>query len=176
MMKRLLNMICILSVTLLAGCSDSSVAVPSMSEPAAELSSAQLVTTPDTTQLQTAKDSTMPTVTIQIGTSNFTAILYDNESAHAIIREMPFTLVMDDYAGQEKVTELAFDLPGAVRETPATINAGDIYLWSGNSLVLFYTTFPNSYSYVPVGYIEDVSGFRDALGSGSAEVTFSAEN
>lgn len=79
-------------------------------------------------------------------------------------------------ASQEKVTDLTFALPSAVTETPATINAGDIYIWSDNNLVLFYTTFSNSYSYVPVGYIEDVTGLRDALGRGSAEVTFSTND
>lgn len=95
-----------------------------------------------------------------------------NESTQVIVQEMPFTLEMDDYASQEKVAELTFALPSAVTETPATINAGDLYLWSGNNLVLFYSPFSNSYSYVPVGYIEDVTGLQDALGSGSVEVTF----
>ncbi len=117
----------------------------------------------------------MPRVNIKIGSDNFTAVLHDNESARAIIREMPFTLKMDDFSSQEKVADLTFDLPSAGTEIPATINAGDIYLWSGNSLVLFYTSFSNSYRYVPVGYITDVAGLTDALGSGSVEVTFSIE-
>ncbi|MDF2927193.1 MAG: hypothetical protein K0R57_6107 [Paenibacillaceae bacterium] len=117
--------------------------------------------------------ATIPTINIQVGNKNFTATLHDNESARTIVQEMPFTLKMDDFASQEKVTDLTFALPSARAETPASINAGDIYLWSGNNLVLFYTTFSNSYSYVPVGYITDVTGLTDALGSGSVEVTFS---
>jgi len=88
---------------------------------------------------------------------------------------MPFTLKMDDYGSQDKVTRLTFDLPTALTQTTASINIGDIYLWSGNNLVLFYTTFSNSYSYVPVGYITDASELRNALGSGSVEVTFSVQ-
>jgi len=87
---------------------------------------------------------------------------------------MPLTLEMDDYASQEKVTGLPFALPSASTETPATINAGDIYLWSGNSLVLFYNMFSNLYSYVPVGYIVDVAGLTDAVGRGSVIVIFGA--
>ena len=90
-------------------------------------------------------------IAITIGNQTFDAKFFNNESARTIIAEMPFSLDMNDYASQEKVTELSFSLPLASAETPATINAGEIYLWSGNSLVLFYTTFSNSYSYVPVG-------------------------
>ncbi len=86
---------------------------------------------------------------------------------YTIIRAQP------DFASQEKVTALTFDLPSAQTEIPARINAGDIYLWSGNNLVLFYTTFSNSYSYVPVGRITDASSLADTLGSGSLRVTFS---
>lgn len=119
------------------------------------------------------EDSIMPSVNIQVGDMNFTATMHDNESSRAIVGEMPFTLNMDDFGSKEKVTDLTFDLPSAQTIVPATINAGDICLWSGNNLVLFYTTFSNSYSYVPVGYIEDVTGLRDALGRGSVNVTFS---
>jgi len=115
----------------------------------------------------------MQTVNIQAGDKNFTVVMYDNGSAHTIAQEMPFTLNMDDFASQEKVTKLSFDLPSTSTVVPAAINAGYIYLWSGNNLVLFYTTFSNSYSYVPIGYITDVFGLTDALGSDSVEVTFS---
>ena len=119
-------------------------------------------------------ENSMLNLTITVRDRTFTVKLYDNASARAILEQMPFTLEMDDYATQEKVVRLPFALPSASTETPARINSGDIYLWSGNNLVLFYTTFSNSYSYVPVGYIEDVTGLRDALGSGRVAITFSA--
>lgn len=111
-------------------------------------------------------------VNMAIGDQVFATSFYDNESTRKIVSEMPFTLEMADYASQEKVANLAFELPPVSAETPATINAGDIYLWSGNSLVLFYTTFSNFYSYVPVGYIVDIEDFVKALGSGSVTVSF----
>jgi len=121
---------------------------------------------------------TMININITVGTQVFAAKFYDNESARTIVSRMPLTLEMDDYASQEKVAGLPFVLPfvrpSASAETPATINTGDIYLWSGNSLVLFYTTFSNSYSYVPVGYIVDVAGLTDAVGRGSVTVVFGA--
>lgn len=118
----------------------------------------------------------MINVTITVGNEVFAAKFYDNESARAIVSEMPFTLEMEDYASQEKVTDLDFALPSASTEAPATINSGDIYLWAGNSLVLFYTTFSNSYSYTRLGYITDVAGLAEALGSGNIEVSFTINN
>jgi len=118
---------------------------------------------------------TMININITVDTQVFAAKFYDNESARTIVSQMPLTLEMDDYASQEKVAGLPFALPSASTETPVTINAGDIYLWSGDSLVLFYTTFSNLYSYVPVGYIVDVAGLTDAVGRGSVTVVFGAE-
>lgn len=196
-MKKILSiMLSIICVIALAGCSGNSSPNTPPSEPL--VSTAEPSSTPsesDTqgeapqsntpmptpspapteskTPEQPKADATIPTINIQVGNKNFTATLYDNESARTIVGEMPFTLKMDDFASQEKVADLTFALPSASTETPARINAGDIYLWSGNNLVLFYTTFSNSYSYVPIGYITDVAGLTDALGSGSVEVTFS---
>lgn len=115
-------------------------------------------------------------VNITVGSQVLSTKFYNNESAQAIIEEMPFALEMGDYTSQEKVASLNIALPSSSTETPDTINAGEIYLWSGNSLVLFYTTFPNSYSYVPIGYIEDVEGLVQVLGSGNVEVTFTTNN
>lgn len=119
-----------------------------------------------------ADENDMYDVEITVGNSVFAAKFYDNASAQAIIVQMPFSLNMGDYAGQEKVTELSFSLPNASTESPATIRSGELYLWSGNCLVLFYTTFSNSYSYVPIGYIEDTTGLTEALGSGSVQAAF----
>lgn len=116
----------------------------------------------------------MMDVSITAGGQTFAARFYDNPSARAIVAEMPFSLEMDDFAAQEKVAELLFRLPPATAQTPATIHSGDICLWSGNSLVLFYTEFSNRYGYVVVGYVADAAGLADALGSGSVQVAFAA--
>lgn len=114
----------------------------------------------------------LPTVSLSVGDKNFTVILHDNELAQVIIEEMPFTLIMDDYAAKEKTAELTFFLPSSDTTSPARINKGELYVWSEKSLVIFYTSFLNSYAYVPMGYIEDVKVLEEALGNGSVEVTF----
>lgn len=185
-MKMLSLFLAILCVITLTGCASNTPPSFATAEPPASTAEAS-PTPPEATATpspaptatealaQSLDTSALPAVNIRVGSRDFTATLRDNDSARAIVQAMPFTLQMDDFSSQEKVTSLSIALPSAQAITPSTINAGDIYLWSGNNLVLFYTTFPNSYSYVPVGYVNDVTGLRDALGRGTVEVTFSVE-
>ena len=52
-----------------------------------------------------------------------------------------------------------------------TTQAGDIVLYSGNQIVMFYGS--NSWSYTKIGKSDDLSGWEDALGNGSVTVVFS---
>ncbi|QWU13774.1 hypothetical protein SAMN04487895_1012 [Paenibacillus sophorae] len=116
----------------------------------------------------------MITMNIKAGNTTFTAKLYDNETTRALIEQLPMTVRMSELNGREKYYDFPNNLPVGSTEEPATIHAGDIMLWSSNTLVLFYTTFSNSYGgYVKLGYIEDISGLTSALGTGSVQVTFS---
>ncbi len=116
----------------------------------------------------------MITIKITVGGRSFAVKLHDNPSTRIFVQQMPVTLDMRDYGGKEKAVSLPYDFPASSTEQPAMINAGELYLWSGNSLVLFYTSIQNSYGgYVRLGYIENSSGLRTALGSGTATITFS---
>ena len=115
----------------------------------------------------------MITIKISVGSAAFPAKLYDNETTRALLAQFPLTLSMSELNGREKYYHLPKDLPAARTEMPPTIQAGEIMLWSSNSLVLFYNTFSNSYGgYVKLGYVENVAGLAAALGSGSVQVIF----
>ena len=109
---------------------------------------------------------------VQIGNTSFTATLEDNAATSELIemmREAPITISMNDYSGFEKVGPLGRSLTTDNHQT--TTSAGDIVLYSGNQIVMFYGS--NSWSYTRIGKIDDLTGWEDALGNGSITVVFS---
>ena len=114
------------------------------------------------------------TMVVQIGESTFTAALEENAAVDALVDMMeqgPVTIQMSDYSGFEKVGPLGTSLPASNQQT--TTQAGDIVLYQGDQIVLFYGS--NSWSYTRLGRIDDLSGWEEALGSGDVAVTFSLE-
>lgn len=118
-----------------------------------------------------AEEDNVQKLDILIGSKRFSALLYDNEAARTLRAQLPMTLRMSELNGNEKYTDLDFSLPAAVT-WPSGILAGDLMLYGGSCLVLFYESFSTSYSYTPLGRIEDPAGLAEALGSGSVAVTF----
>ena len=117
-------------------------------------------------------DTEVTKMNIQIGNAHFTATLEDNAAVHELremMREKPVTINMDDYSGFEKVGSLGRSLTTDNHQTTTT--AGDIVLYNGNQIVMFYGS--NSWSYTRIGRIDDLSGWEKALGSGSITAVFS---
>lgn len=113
-------------------------------------------------------------VNVQAGDSLFTATLEDNSAAAAFMELMekePVVIRMSDYSGFEKVGALGTGLPADNSQT--TTQPGDIVLYNGNQIVIFYGS--NSWSYTRLGKIDDLTGWEDALGSGDVTVTFSMQ-
>ncbi len=111
---------------------------------------------------------------VQVGDAVFSATLENNEAVSewmAMMQESPVVVEMSDYSGFEKVGSLGRSLTASNSQT--TTQAGDIVLYNGNQIVIFYGS--NSWSYTRLGYIDDLTGWEDALGSGDVTVTFSLE-
>ena len=113
---------------------------------------------------------------IQVGDTVFTAALAENSSVDALKELMvknALTLNMSDYAGMEKGADLGISLPQ--NNELMNTQAGDIILYQGRTLVIYYDT--NSWSLTPIGKIDDAEAkeLKAALGSGDVTVTFSLE-
>lgn len=111
------------------------------------------------------------TLIIKVGSSTFTATLSGNATAQAFKALLPMTVDMTEMNRNEKYYNLPENLPTSASR-PGTIQNGDLMLWGGSTLVLFYKTFSSSYSYTPLGRIANPSGLSAALGSGNVTVSF----
>lgn len=114
---------------------------------------------------------------IEIGQETFTATLANNSSVDALkelLKDGPLTLKMSDYAGMEKGADLGVTLPQNNQQINTT--AGDIILYQGRTLVIYYDT--NSWSLTPIGKINDLDEalLKETLGSGDVTVTFSLQS
>lgn len=122
----------------------------------------------------TTEENTVEKMILQIGNDTFTSTLENNDAVDALVdmmREASVVIQMSDYSGFEKVGLLGTSLPTSNKQT--TTQSGDIVLYNGTQIVLFYGS--NSWSYTRLGKIDDLSGWEDALGSGDVTVTFSLE-
>ena len=120
------------------------------------------------------EENKVENMNVQVGDVVFSATLEENEAVSALVemmRESPVVIQMSDYSGFEKVGPLGTSLP--VNNSQTTTQAGDIVLYNGNQIVIFYGS--NSWSYTRLGHIDDLTGWEDALGSGDVTVIFSLE-
>lgn len=104
----------------------------------------------------------------------WTATPEENSSVEAL-RELlakgPVTISMSDYGGFEKVGPIGSDLPR--NDTQTTTKAGDIILYQGSNLVIYYDA--NTYSFTRIGHVDDVTKdeMLEAFGPGDVTVTIS---
>lgn len=102
--------------------------------------------------------------------AGFSVTLENNTAVAALKALLPLTVNMAEMNGNEKYYYLPENLPTA-SSRPETIRAGDLMLYGSSCLVLFYETFRTSYSYTPLGRVDDPSGLSAALGGGDVRVT-----
>ncbi|MBR3311997.1 MAG: hypothetical protein IKG15_09295 [Solobacterium sp.] len=116
------------------------------------------------------------TMHLYINETELPVIWEDNESVQALTElaaSEPLDVNMSMYGGFEQVGSLGRDLPRSDRQT--VTQAGDIVLYSGNQVVIFYGS--NSWAYTRLGKADGVSAsrMRELLGNGDVTLTFVLE-
>lgn len=129
----------------------------------------------DSTTTGTAEDENKSnSMNITIGDTMLTATLVDNSSVEALkeaLSKAPITIEMRDYGNMEKVGPLGQDFPR--NDESITTEAGDIILYQGNTLVIYYAS--NSWPFTRLGKIDNITQkeLKGILGDGNVTVTLS---
>ena len=110
---------------------------------------------------------------MMIGETPVTVVWEDNASVEALraLAAEGLRIDMSMYGGFEQVGSIGQSLPRDDQQTTTT--SGDIVLYSGNQLVVFYGS--NSWAYTRLGHITDQTPeqMKALLGSGDVTITLS---
>jgi len=107
-----------------------------------------------------------------IGSTEVSVEWETNESVDALcdmVKAEPLVMDMSMYGGFEQVGSLGASLPR--NDVQTTAQAGDIMLYSGNRIVVFYGS--NSWAYTRLGRIANMNSaeLAELLGNGSVKIT-----
>ena len=114
------------------------------------------------------------TLRMTIGSTPVSVAWENNEAVQALralCQSQPLTIQMSMYGGFEQVGSLGMSLPR--NDTRITTSAGDIVLYSGNQMVVFYGS--NTWAYTRLGHITDKTNeeLTQLLSNGNVTVTLS---
>ncbi len=116
------------------------------------------------------------TLQMSIGNTPVSVAWEDNDAVQSLkelCRNQPLLIDMSMYGGFEQVGSIGAYLPQ--NDVQTTTSAGDIVLYSGNQLVVFYGS--NSWAYTRLGHITDQSadGMAQLLSNGDTTITIILE-
>lgn len=111
---------------------------------------------------------------MMIDGNRFEVMSENNATAHAFAAQLPLTLNMEDLHSNEKYAQLPNALPTNASRVN-TIHNGDIMLYGSSTLVVFYKSFPSSYSYTRIGRVSQPDQLADVLGQGDIQIEFSLD-
>ena len=121
-----------------------------------------------------AQDDSTDSIKLKINDSTFNVKLEDNSASKELLNTLKkgdIVVEAVDYGNFEKVGSLGFSLPTS--DEQITTSPGDIVLYRGNQISLFYDS--HSWSYTKLGKIQNVTSaeLKDVLGSGDVKLTLS---
>ena len=119
-------------------------------------------------------DSMDDLVKVKINDEVFDVKLENNSATQNLIKELKkgnITVNASEYGGFEKVGDLGFSLPTSDENIGTA--PGDIVLYQGDKISLFYGS--HSWSYTKLGKIDNVDSnkLKEVLGSGDVTLEFS---
>lgn len=178
-MRKLLACVLALAVFMLAGCEGSQVvssasASASISAPAPQSQSSQSSSSTDGSSAQAETSSTASSITLRVNGESLAVTLSDTEAASALaalLQNGPIEVGLHSYGGFEKVGPLPQPLPAS--DERITAAPGDIMLYQGNQITIFYGS--NTWDYTPLGHIEGATAesLLTAFGEGDVAVELS---
>lgn len=128
---------------------------------------------------ESAKDEAIgdSSMTMKIGDTKVNVDWEDNQAVERLrdmAKDGDITIQMSMYGGFEQVGSIGQSLPRDDKQT--TTRSGDIVLYSGNQMVVFYGY--NSWSYTRLGHIsdKDEAEMADLLSHGDVTITISSED
>ena len=118
-------------------------------------------------------DESMNTVYIKVNNNVLDIKLEDNSATRKLKEQLKngdIIVNAHEYGGFEKVGNLGFSLPK--EDSNITTSVGDIILYQGNQISIFYN--PHSWSYTKLGKIQNVNSneLKDILGKEDITITF----
>ncbi len=150
--------------------------------PAAEVTPAAATAAPEPTTLpaeereenETPEEEEKEMLQMKIGDTAVTVAWEENESVEALAalcREAPLSIELSMYGGFEQVGSIGASLPR--NDVQTTTAAGDIVLYAGNQIVIFYGS--NSWAYTRLGHITDKNAaeMAELLGQGDVRLSLS---
>ncbi|MEE0935477.1 MAG: cyclophilin-like fold protein [Methanobrevibacter sp.] len=113
-------------------------------------------------------------IKIKVNDEVFDVKLEDNSAARELVRTLEsgnVTVNATEYGGFEKVGDLGFSLPTS--DENINTSPGDLVLYQGNQISLFYDS--HSWSYTKLGKIDNVDSnhLKEVLGSGDVTIVLS---
>ncbi len=163
----------LLAAGMLTGCSAPGTGTEESLSERAEVTESE--ESPEKTEFQLEKDYSEKqgeTMRLYVNEEELSVFWEDNESVDALrnrVTKEALTIEMSVYGDFEQVGSIGLELPA--NDSYMTTDAGDIVLYSGDQIVLFYGS--NTWNYTKLGHVENVTDqeLKQMLGTGPVTLT-----